>query len=146
MSDKMITGKAIRRSGKERGMKRIKTYLSFKYQIEMLPRISILYGEGKIRVALEWLWFGVFLGELLDAKQVESDGEINYPFVLLRKFDYFRLLHNHSRLAQMEYNRNPSFNDEWESNIIETNAVAELEDKGIFVEFMMSDSKAKGKT
>jgi hypothetical protein len=36
---------------------------TFTSQIELLPRISILYSEPK-GIAFEWLWFSLFIGTL----------------------------------------------------------------------------------
>ena len=40
----------------------MKKYTTFKTQIELLPRITVLY-ENYISIAVEWLWFGVFFGK-----------------------------------------------------------------------------------
>jgi len=40
----------------------MKKYTTFKSQIELLPRITVLY-ENSILIAVEWLWFGVFFGK-----------------------------------------------------------------------------------
>ena len=44
-------------------------YTTFTTQVELLPRLTILYGktendgiENKRGIAIEWLWFGVFIG------------------------------------------------------------------------------------
>jgi len=47
----------------------MKFYTTFTYQIELLPRITIIYGKGEtdgVReiiqngFAMEWLWFGMY--------------------------------------------------------------------------------------
>lgn len=40
----------------------MKKYTTFKTQIELLPRITVLY-ETSISIAFEWLWFGIFFGK-----------------------------------------------------------------------------------
>ena len=47
----------------------MKWYTTFTTQMEILPRITILYGKtenagakNKRGIAIEWLWFGVFIG------------------------------------------------------------------------------------
>ena len=39
-------------------MKRYQIYTTFKTQIEILPRITIIYEDG---IAFEWLWFGIVI-------------------------------------------------------------------------------------
>ena len=49
-------------------------YNTFKTQVELLPRISIIYGQGeaseeeyeitKNGLAVEWLWFGIFFSNM----------------------------------------------------------------------------------
>ena len=34
-------------------------YHTFKFQFEVLPRFTILYGTTLKGVAIEWLWFGI---------------------------------------------------------------------------------------
>jgi hypothetical protein len=39
-------------------------YQTFKKQVELLPRVTIIYNNlefGQNGFALEWLWFGVFV-------------------------------------------------------------------------------------
>lgn len=42
-------------------------YTTFKTQIEILPRITIIYGKNYCKnvenngFAIEWLWFGIFI-------------------------------------------------------------------------------------
>ena len=39
----------------------MKIYNTFKTQIEILPRITIIYGGRDTKIlAFEWLWFGIF--------------------------------------------------------------------------------------
>ena len=47
----------------------IEIYHTFGTQIEIVPRVTIIYGHGDdpddpidTGFALEWLWFGVFVG------------------------------------------------------------------------------------
>jgi len=47
----------------------MKKYTTFKTQIELLPRITVLY-ENTTSIAFEWLWFGVFFGK---GKEDESE-------------------------------------------------------------------------
>lgn len=48
----------------------MKFYNTFKTQVELLPRLTIIYGNGQSDeeteitlngIAIEWLWFGVFV-------------------------------------------------------------------------------------
>lgn len=36
---------------------------TFAHQIELLPRLTILYGRQK-GIAIEWLWFSLYYGQL----------------------------------------------------------------------------------
>lgn len=36
---------------------------TFKHQIELLPRLTILYGQQK-GIAIEWLWFSLYYGQI----------------------------------------------------------------------------------
>ena len=35
-------------------------YQTFKYQVELLPRITIIY-ESEFMIGVEWLWFGFYI-------------------------------------------------------------------------------------
>jgi hypothetical protein len=37
---------------------KIEVYQTIKSQVELLPRITIVYAEG---IGFEWLWFGLFI-------------------------------------------------------------------------------------
>jgi len=40
----------------------IEFYSTFRTQFEVLPRLTIIYGEGYHKgFAIEWLWFGVYV-------------------------------------------------------------------------------------
>lgn len=49
---------------------KVEFYNTFTTQFELMPRISIIYGEGQANeeyeiihngIAIEWLWFGAFV-------------------------------------------------------------------------------------
>ena len=40
---------------------KIQYYNTFKIQIELLPRLTIIYRKNENGFAIEWLWFGVYV-------------------------------------------------------------------------------------
>lgn len=44
---------------------------TFKHQIELLPRLTILYGQQK-GIAIEWLWFSLYYGQLNTTTTTDS--------------------------------------------------------------------------
>jgi hypothetical protein len=52
----------------------MKLYTTFKTQVEILPRITVLYGEQKA-IAFEWLWIGLFFG-----KEISNEAELIKEF------------------------------------------------------------------
>ena len=39
----------------------IQYYNTFRRQIELLPRLTIIYSKTQNGFAIEWLWFGVYV-------------------------------------------------------------------------------------
>jgi hypothetical protein len=55
----------------------MKTYTTTKTQIELLPRITILYKKG-LAVNIEWLWFGIYFGKIPKFKMNIDNEAISY--------------------------------------------------------------------
>jgi len=44
---------------------KVEFYTTFTAQVELLPRFTVIYGREYTKmIALEWLWFGVFIEKL----------------------------------------------------------------------------------
>ena len=53
----------------------MKAYTTIKTQIELLPRITIIYKNG---VGIEWLFWGIFLGTPINEKLKIDNDTISY--------------------------------------------------------------------
>lgn len=54
---------------------KIQTYNTIKTQIEIIPRLTIIYSKG---IAFEWLFFGIYIGKEVDEKLKIDNDTISY--------------------------------------------------------------------